>query len=137
KPFTSADQVNVEVLVDGEPVRSSVRVEMNLLRIGQEAVTNAVKHAQAKNITLTVQFRPHRISLRITDDGRGFCAENVALSGNGHFGLLDMRERAQSLGSDLLIESVAGLGTRIEVEVALTQKEMLHGESQVHTHSGR
>jgi len=137
KPFTSADQVNVEVLVDGEPVRSSVRVEMNLLRIGQEAVTNAVKHAQAKNITLTVQFRPHRISLRITDDGRGFCAENVALSGNGHFGLLDMRERAQSLGSDLLIESVAGLGTRIEVEVALTQKEMLHGESQAHTHSGR
>ena len=48
-----------------------------------------------------------------------------------------MRERAQSLGSDLLIESVAGLGTRIEVEVALTQKEMLHGESQAHTHSGR
>ena len=136
-PSVMGAQVKVEINVAGSPRRLAVQLEMNLLRIGQEAVTNAVKHAHAQRITLELRYDPGTVSLRVTDDGRGFSSHDIALSGNGHFGLLDMRERAQSLGCDLLVDSEPGRGTSVEVAVAVDSKESPHADFQAHSYSDR
>ena len=135
-PSVMGNQVKVEISVEGPPRRLTVPVEMNLLRIGQEAVTNAIKHAHAQRITLELRYDPETVCLRVTDDGRGFSEDEIALSGNGHFGLLDMRERAQALGCNLLVKSEPDCGTSIEVQVAANAKELSNGQLQAHTYSG-
>jgi signal transduction histidine kinase len=135
-PFVMGTQVKVEIAVEGQPRRLTVPVEMNLLRIGQEAVTNAIKHAHAQHITLELLYHPETVCLRVRDDGRGFSADEIALSGNGHFGLLDMRERAQALGCNLIVKSELDRGTCIEVLVTANTKEVSNAELQAHTYSG-
>jgi signal transduction histidine kinase len=136
-PSVMGTQVKVEIHVEGQPRRLPVPTEMNLLRIGQEAVTNAIKHAHPQHIALNLRYDPETVRLRVTDDGCGFSADSVALSGNGHFGLLDMRERAQSLGCDLRVKSEPGSGTCIDVDVAAKTKEPQHADVKAHTYSGR
>jgi len=136
-PSVMGTQVKVEIEVDGQPRRLAVPVEMNLLRIGQEAVTNAVKHARAQNITLRLHYDPAAVHLSVSDDGQGFSATDVAISSNGHFGLLDMRERAHSLGCDLRVKSEPGRGTSIEVAVAADSKAPLNANVQAHSYSDR
>lgn len=107
--------IQIQVQVTGTPVRFPLPMELNLLRIGQEAMTNAVKHAKAKNILLELQYGVHQVRLSVTDDGSGFVQEDLALS--GHFGLFDMQERAQALGSHLQISSRPGVGTTVALDV--------------------
>jgi len=135
-PFVMGTQVKVEISVKGQPRRMTVPVEMNLLRIGQEAVTNAIKHAHAQHIALELRYDPETVCLRVIDDGRGFSEDEIALSGNGHFGLLDMRERAQALGCSLHVKSEPGGGTCIEVDVTANAKELSDGKLEAHTYSG-
>jgi signal transduction histidine kinase len=132
-----ADHVKIEVKVDGHPRRLAAPIEMNLLRIGQEAATNAVRHAHARKVTLELQYLPERVRLCVRDDGRGFSRDEATLAGNGHFGLLDMRERAQALGCKLRIDSEPGRGTRVEVDFPTRSKEPPHAESKTHTYSAR
>jgi len=136
-PSVMGTQVKVEIQVEGQPRRLSVPVEMNLLRIGQEAVTNAIKHAHAQHIVLNLRYDLETVRLQVTDDGCGFSADKIALSSNGHFGLLDMRERAQSLGCDLRVSSEPGGGTCIDVDVAAKPKAPTHADLKTHTYSGR
>lgn len=116
-----ANGTSVNVKVEGEPRRLAATTELNLLRIGQEAVMNAVKHGRPARVTILLQFRPRLVRLSVVDDGCGFRPADAVLNGSSHFGLLDMRERAQSLGSRLEIHSEPGAGTRIELEVPQTQ----------------
>jgi signal transduction histidine kinase len=136
EPMAVGDHVKVDVKVEGQPRRLASAVEMNLLRIGQEAVANAVKHARARQITVRLQYAPKKICLCVSDDGRGFSLDDASLAGNGHFGLVDMHERAQSLGCSLQIESQPGSGTRIEVELAAGSNQPTHEEPKIHTYSG-
>ena len=115
QPPPSREDVNVKVSVSGTPVRLPPNVEMNLLRIGQEAVANALKHGGAHVVTADLQYEERRVRLCVTDDGRGFHTLDAAPS--GHFGLQDMRERAQSMGCALQVESEPAHGTRVAVEV--------------------
>ena len=81
-----------------------------LLRIAQECITNAMKHAQAQQVEVSLAFTPEGVTLAVADDGIGFDPD-------GHhegFGLLGMRERAQRIGARLVVTSVPGQGTRIE-----------------------
>jgi len=71
----------------------------------------------------------------VSDDGKGFVTGQP--SPTGHFGLLDMRERAQSMGSHLKVESEPGRGTRIAVEVSLHPAEGIDEELKANTYSGR
>jgi two-component system, NarL family, sensor histidine kinase DegS len=109
--------VQVEVNVTGSPVRLAPTVEMNLLRIGQEAVSNAIKHGHARNVTAVLEYEREKVRLSITDDGRGFRPQETAPS--GHFGLLDMRERAHSMGCALEVESAPDCGTKVAVEIPI------------------
>jgi signal transduction histidine kinase/ligand-binding sensor domain-containing protein len=89
----------------------------HLLRIAQEAVTNAMKHASPSHITVRLRNMDGQAILTIHDDGKGFDAARSAAP--GHFGLLGMRERAEAIGGTIAIHSQTGGGTTIEVRVKL------------------
>ncbi|MEH1939812.1 MAG: PAS domain-containing protein [Nostoc sp.] len=91
----------------------SIEVENNLLRIGQEALTNAIKYASAGEIRVELVYNETQCILRVKDDGRGFGVGSTPLSGG--FGLLGMSERAERIGAQLLIQSQPGQGTEIIV----------------------
>ena len=109
--------VDTQVEISGPPRPLPPAVESHLLRVAQEATTNALKHAQARQIRIALGFRTDTVTLAIQDDGCGFDAEHAAPSAAGHFGLLGMRERAEKLGGALHIRSAPGAGTTIEVTV--------------------
>jgi PAS domain S-box-containing protein len=90
-------------------------VENNLLRMGQEALTNAVKYADADTIWIELAYEETTCILRVKDDGRGFGVGSVPLVGG--FGLLGMSERAEHIGAQLTIQSQPGQGTEIVVIV--------------------
>ena len=102
-----------EVEVTGDRRRLPAAVENNLLHIGREALTNAVKHARASRIRIEIDFEKEHVRVRIRDDGRGFDAGSS--NGAGGFGLISMRERAEQIGADLSVESAQGGGTQITV----------------------
>src|SRR5260221_1698654 len=85
----------------------------HLLRIGQEALTNAIRHGHAQRIVMEMDFSDNAVLLRLTDDGRGFDA-NAASDG---LGLAGIRARASSMGGELSIRSAAESGTIISVSV--------------------
>ncbi len=80
-------------------------------RIIQESLTNAVRHAAAQHIAVSIVITTERMTLRITDDGMGI-GKPPSPNGSG-FGLLGMRERAQALGGSFSIEGRPGAGTTI------------------------
>jgi PAS domain S-box-containing protein len=105
--------------VVGTPCPLPALVENNLLRIGQEAITNAVRHAGARQVRTELRFEPECLRLVVTDDGSGFDVTSQAHANNGRFGLIGMRERAKRIGGRLKIESVPGAGTKVAVELSL------------------
>ena len=125
----------VEVKIEGEQVRLPNTTEMNLLRIGQEAVGNAVKHGGARNIRVELRYTCASVRLTVTDDGNGFDAGQP--SRTGHFGVQDMRERAQSMGSELKIVSEPQRGSSVSVEVRIDPGKILDTEHKVDTHYRR
>ncbi|HEV2989144.1 MAG TPA: sensor histidine kinase [Candidatus Angelobacter sp.] len=122
--MVTLDQAKIRVQIQGEPYRLAPEVEMNLLRIGQEAVANALTHAGARNILVELRYGSDKLCLHVIDDGCGFTPGDPVFISRGHFGLLDMRERAQSLGCHLQIDSEPGRGTHLQVEVSAETKQL-------------
>lgn len=87
-----------------------------LLRIGREAIINAVRHARAEKVDLLLKFEAGMLRLRISDNGCGFRLEEAA-SLSGHFGLTTMRERARKIGAEFDISTHPNEGTRVEISV--------------------
>lgn len=111
---TSRTSVKFECTVLGAPVRLAADVEEQLLRIGQEAIVNAVRHGNADVVRIELIYSVASVKLRISDDGHGFnikCADSVE---QGHWGLRSMRERAQRVGAHFHIVSAEGKGTTVE-----------------------
>ena len=91
----------------------------NLLRIGQEAMTNVLKHARAGVIEIELVTTADSVLLSVSDDGRGLSACSAGEVRRGHFGLVGMEERAARLGATLDVENRPGGGTTVKVEVPL------------------
>ncbi len=89
--------------------------EHEMLRIAQEAVSNAMRHAQPNTVRITMTDEPAHWVLRVTDDGIGMKIQ-TASSGEG-FGLTSMRQRALAIGGEWQLESEPGLGTRVSVRL--------------------
>ena len=106
---------SAEILVTGEPRRLKPEMELAAFRVAQEALANAAQHAQAEQITLTVAFGERELSLSVEDDGAGFEPPDIpdALTHEGHFGLVGMRERVLLAGGRLEIVSRPGEGARV------------------------
>jgi signal transduction histidine kinase len=107
-------RVDVEArLADG---RLPSELETAIYRIVQEALTNVVKHADARHVSVVIQEKTDTVSVVIEDDGRGFEPAHARAEG---LGLVGMRERAGLLGGTLTIESARGAGTTIALEVPM------------------
>lgn len=115
----TARKIATQMVVDGRVRRCPQRIEEQLLRIGQEAVMNAVRHAGAQTVNVHLTYGQASILLRISDDGRGFDPEDPANQMPDHCGLTAMRERADAIGGVLRLESRPGQGTDISVVVPL------------------
>jgi len=100
---------------DGE--RLSIEIETALYRIVQEALTNIGRHARATRADVLLERRGDRVVVVVEDNGLGFDAEIGRFAQDGHLGLVGMQERVEMLGGSLTIESAAGAGTTIVVEV--------------------
>lgn len=120
KMMTAGRELIATVQADADLPAVSKETEQQLLRIAQEALANALKHAGARHAEIRLRRDGQALKLRITDDGSGFEANNAFLSAGGHFGLLGMQERAQRAGGSLRLETAPGEGTTIEVTVPLT-----------------
>jgi signal transduction histidine kinase len=133
EPLVSADHAKVNVTIEGTPVRLPGQKEMNLLRIAQEAVANALKHGRPRQVNIELRYTATSVCLNVIDDGCGFSASQSAPT--GHFGLLDMRERAHSMGSEMSVESGPGRGTRISLQVPLDSTDPNHAELETNPYS--
>jgi len=116
--LTADTNIDAQIQVSGTFRPLPRDVEDNLLRIGQEAINNAVSHAQPQHVFINLTFGARKVLLSVRDDGSGF--DQTAVNRNGHFGLVGIRERAERIGGDLNISSSPGGGTEIRVEVPLT-----------------
>jgi signal transduction histidine kinase len=108
----------VEITVTGSSAALSSSTRHHLLRIAQEAITNAVRHAAARTIAVVLVCEPDTVSLSVTDDGNGFVPAEVLSHGLGHFGLRSLRGRASKIGGEIQIHSAPGQGTSIKIVVA-------------------
>ncbi|WP_440557041.1 GAF domain-containing sensor histidine kinase [Streptomyces sp. SCPE 10] len=90
--------------------------EEAVLRVAQEALHNALRHARAEHVDVSVERRGGGAVLRVADDGDGFDPAAVGRAGR-HLGLVSMRDRASGVGGTLTVESAPGKGTTIEMEV--------------------
>ncbi len=108
----SQTRAAVRVSVRGRPRPLGRDVEENLLRLAQEALQNAVRHARARRIQVELAFDGRGARLQVEDDGRGF---DLAHTRPGGLGLDIMRERAERVGGLLEVETAPGRGTRVRV----------------------
>jgi signal transduction histidine kinase len=107
----------------------SPQVELQAIRITQEALSNARKHAEATRATIKMNARDDEVTIIVEDDGRGFDLEATKDDWT-KFGLRNMRERAKSIHSNLNIESTLEKGTRVTLSIPLTfsQPALKEGE---------
>ncbi len=116
KSLPGSDQIKTELRVLGSPRRLAPVTENNILRIGQEALLNAARYAQASRIEVLLAFEERTLKMRVADDGVGFDIEKPPAS-RGGFGLLGMRERTAELSGTLNVASELGKGTIVTLEV--------------------
>jgi signal transduction histidine kinase len=88
-----------------------------LLRVIQEAMTNARKHSRAKMLRVSMERNSSMAQIFITDDGHGFDIRNLERDHDGHFGLIFMRERMTQIGGAMEIKSVPEGGTTLTLDV--------------------
>lgn len=103
-----------QLVAHGHRRRGAPRMEEHLLRIAQEAITNAVRHAKPTRICVELRCEHAFVKMTISDDGCGFDLKAAELARGQHWGLKIMRERAQEIGAALSIEAL-DTGTRLEV----------------------
>jgi signal transduction histidine kinase/ligand-binding sensor domain-containing protein len=115
--------VRPTLTVEGRrPDHASPEVDVQLCRIAQEAVTNAIRHARASRIDITVAYHENNVTLVVADNGCGFTPGDPLTwrHHSDHFGLITMRERAEKIGGQLRVESAPGHGTRVETVAGVT-----------------
>jgi signal transduction histidine kinase len=116
-PLSANSGVKITVQSFGTPEKLPALIEHNLLRIAQEALANASKHSGARTIGVGLNYKTDQVQLVVHDDGAGFDLQTVAAPNSGHFGLLNMRERAEKIGARFSLVTQPGQGTEIIVTV--------------------
>ncbi|MBD2103925.1 CHASE2 domain-containing protein [Leptolyngbya sp. FACHB-261] len=115
KQITSDGLIGAEFCVQGNSRPLAPDLEVELLRIGQEAMSNVLKHAQASRLSVELSFAADQVRLCIQDDGKGL---ELALPRQDCFGLISMQERVERIGGQLMITSSPGQGTQVIATVS-------------------
>lgn len=118
RSLTQSGDVAVNVRSIGIPCRLPASTEVSLLRIGQEAIANAIRHANPGRIDVTLSYGPAALTLTIADDGSGFVKSGNLLG----FGLSGMRRRAASMQGEIEINSQPGSGTSVCVKAPVPRR---------------
>jgi PAS domain S-box-containing protein len=124
KRMTEGTDLNAEFRAEGDERAIPAEYEDGLLRISQESLTNAVKHANARNFKATLSVGAKTIQLQLVDDGRGFDPQTE----HEGFGLIGMKERVEQMNGEFVIRAKPGVGTEILV--------MLKNQSAVNPENG-
>jgi len=115
---------NFDCNINGErnQIQMDPVVELELIRICQEALTNINKHSNAHVVSMSIKQINQILKVRIADDGCGFDTlyENNSNNKIGGHGINIMKERAQSIGGNLSVNSMPGTGTEVNIEVPIT-----------------
>jgi signal transduction histidine kinase len=112
--------LSVDFQATGLDRRLSPQVETTAYRIVQEALTNVARHAEARNVSVLLEYRGDSVVCIVEDDGRGFDVRRVLEAKDmRRLGLYGMQERISLVGGKLTVESTAGLGTTVFVEIPL------------------
>jgi signal transduction histidine kinase len=110
--------IEAELIIEDEPPLAP-QIELQVLRIVQEALANIRKHAEAGSVKIILAGGPQELRVVIRDDGRGFDPSQPQAPTAGHFGLVIMRERAEGIGGRLSVESTPGEGACIALDLPL------------------
>lgn len=108
-------KVSLEIMELSRPLPAGT--DFHLLRIAQEALANAIKHANARNVIISLHETTETVVLSVRDDGEGFVPAAPDAPFAPHFGILGMRERVEKIGADLHIESSPGHGCTVTVSL--------------------
>jgi len=108
----------------GEDMAMPLAVSLPLFRAAQEALHNALEHAHARHVTLSLRVHARDVALSVRDDGVGFAvpASLDILARAGHFGLVGIAERVALAGGEMSIMSQAGEGTVITVRIPVVRQ---------------
>ena len=117
KQASSGAAVRFAATTTGPSRECPAKVENQLLRIGQEAITNAARHARATRINVELRFDETTVVLRVSDNGCGFDYGTQTPEMGAHYGLVTMRERAEELGGRFTVVTGAGCGTVVETVI--------------------
>ncbi len=133
-----ASRSDLQIDVHCDPIADlqlSGAVQTGLYRIAQEALTNVVKHARAREVSVILERRGTVLQLIIEDDGRGFSSVQIAetLDKGEKLGLAGMRERAALLGGSVTIESSPGSGTTVYARIPIPRREGVNYEQETST----
>jgi signal transduction histidine kinase/ligand-binding sensor domain-containing protein len=112
RQLTQGTALSLRLHIDPCVCAMPASTEYQLARIAHEAIVNAVKHAAAQSLEVSLESTPRRVRLRVADDGRGF---DAASAPPGHYGLVGMRERAAEIGAALEFTGGPGRGTAVSV----------------------
>ena len=109
--------IQIHFKSEGDEVKVTDEVKIALYRIIQEAITNTIKHSQAKNIFINLNFLEKRVMVDIEDDGVGMDMEKFNTQKHASWGLLGMQERTKLLNGSFIIDSKIGRGFRISASL--------------------
>jgi len=117
-------QGKVTVTISGHATPVTGDVSITCFRVVQEALTNVLRHANARQVRIALEQHDHQLRITVEDDGVGFDVHAVRAqaAARGHLGLIGMRERVEILGGQLDVDSGSRSGTRISVSVPLTRR---------------
>jgi len=121
--FSQQSGINARLVIgDDTEMKFAPVVEIQLLRIIQEALANTRKHSRASRAWVRFEADEAGAVITVEDDGRGFDPSRIWQKGHEHFGLQTMRERAESVGGDVHISTQPGQGTRVVVQLPLSRQ---------------
>jgi len=115
--FSNNNGIPVEFNVSKPFMQLSPVVELQMLRIAQEALTNVRRHAMASAVELTLSNSGDEVEMIVKDDGKGFKLEELEKHTPGYHGLTIIKERAEGLGGHVLITTAPGQGTEVKINL--------------------
>jgi signal transduction histidine kinase len=133
--WSKEDGATATTTVIGTPHSLTPEIEVTLLRVAQEALTNCRKYSQASQVVITLAYMNNLVTLNVQDDGVGFDPAQLSTTepsaqSTGGFGLMGMRERVEQLRGTLLVESAPGRGTTLMVAVPVAAGKQAVGGAQ-------